>query len=98
MHLRGVFLLTPLSSKTNTSKFNRAFLLMWPSSVQIWSNKRERLHKLKSSTLEHQYGHCFVVWNANIAATTSCENAVFDLERTDSIKRVLKKSQVLRGL
>ena len=37
-------------------------------------------------------------WNANIAATTSCENAVFDLERTDSIKRVLKKSQVLQGL
>ena len=33
--LRGVFLLTPLSSKTNTSKFNRAFSLMWPSSVQI---------------------------------------------------------------
>ena len=37
-------------------------------------------------------------WNANIAAATLCENAVFDLERTDSIKRVLKKSQVLRGL
>ena len=34
----------------------------------------------------------------NIAATTSCENAVFDLERTDSIKRVLKKFQMFRGL
>ena len=34
----------------------------------------------------------------NIAAATSCEDAVFDLERTDSIKRVLKKSQVFRAL
>ena len=40
----------------------------------------------------------WLFWNANIAAATSCEDAVFDLERTDSIKRVLKKSQVFRGL
>ena len=44
----------------------RTFSLMWPASMQIYSNKRKRLHLRKEvnsqrTTLEHQHGCCFIV-------------------------------------
>ena len=45
--------------------FNRAFSLMWPASMQIYRNKRKRLHKKKVQPhrigFEHQHGRHFIV-------------------------------------
>ena len=43
----------------------RAFLLTWPASMQIYWNKRKRLHKKRVNSrridLEHQNGRHFIV-------------------------------------
>ena len=58
----------------------RVFLLAWPASTQIYGNKRKRLHKKRVQPqrigLGHQHGRRVDVWGINMAAVTSCENAL----------------------
>ena len=59
----------------------RVFSLTWPASMQIYWNKRKRLHKkrvqLPEDWLGHQHGRHFIVFSdTNLAAVTSCENTL----------------------
>ena len=54
------------------NELNRALSLTWPASMQIYWNKRKRLHKKKEFNvhrigLGHQYGHRDVMWKHSIA-------------------------------
>ena len=80
------FLLKGLLTNTTTKKptiVNRAFSLTWPASLQIYWNKRSRLHKKKVRlpqdwfghqhgrrfiVLEHQYGRRDVMWKHSMGA------------------------------
>ena len=58
----------------------RAFSLTWPASLQMFRKKRKRLHKKRVSNrvgLEHQDGRVSLFLNTNMAAMTSCENAIY---------------------
>ena len=62
-----------------TGNVNRAFSLTWPASMQIYWNKRKRLHKKGVQLPQDWFGtptwppfHCFA--DTNMAAVTSCEN------------------------
>ena len=48
-----------------------AFSLTCPASMQIYWNKRKRLHK-KGTQLPQDW----FAWDTNMAAVTSCENAL----------------------
>ena len=57
------------------------FSLTWPASMQIFWNKRKRLHKKRSQLPGDCFGtptwrpfHCFGL--TNMAAVTSCKNAL----------------------
>ena len=57
------------------------FSLTWPASMQIFWNKRKRLHKKRSKLPADCFGtptwppfHCFGL--TNMAAVTSCKNAL----------------------
>ena len=83
------FLLKGRLTNTTTKKptiVNRAFSLTWPASLQIYWNKRSRLHKKKVRlpqdwfghqhgrrfiVLEHQYGRRDVMWKNSIGAFLS---------------------------
>ena len=63
----------------------RVFSLTWPASVQIYWNKRKRLHKEKSSTAkglvwDTNMAAVLLFWDTNMAAVTSCENTLLDGE------------------
>ena len=80
------FLLKGRLTNTTTKKptiVNRAFSLTWPASLQIYWNKRSRLHKKKVRlpqdwfghqhgrrfiVLEHQYGRRDVMWKHSMGA------------------------------
>ena len=54
------------------------FSLTRPASMQIYWNKRKHLHKKRIQLpqeleLIHQHGRCFIFWNTNMAAMTSCQ-------------------------
>ena len=54
------------------NELNGAFSLTWPTSMQMYWNKRKRLHKKKEFNvhrigLEHQYGRRDVMWKHSIA-------------------------------
>ena len=74
------------TTTTNPTIVNRAFSLTWPASLQIYWNKRSRLHKKKVRlpqdrfgyqhgrrfiVLEHQYGRRDVMWKNSIGAFLS---------------------------
>ena len=71
----SVVKVTRLLSKEQLTSFTisvitaRVFSLTWPASMQIYWNKRNRLHK-KSST------PAGLVWDTNMATVTSCENTL----------------------
>ena len=62
----------------------RVFSLMWPTSMQIYWNKRKRLHTVRREFnsqrigLGHQHGRLFIVLDTNMAAVTSCENTLIN--------------------
>ena len=58
------------------------FSLTWPACVQIYWNKRKRLHKEKSSTLtglvwDTNMTAVSLFWDTNMAVMTSCENTQY---------------------
>ena len=58
---------------------NSVFSLTWPASMQIYWNKRKRLHKKKSSTptglvWDINMAVVSLFWDTNMAAMTSSEN------------------------
>ena len=59
----------------------RVFSLTWPASMQIYWNKRKRLHKKKSSTptglvWDTNMAAVSLFRDTNMAAVTSCENTL----------------------
>ena len=65
----------------------RVFSLTWPASIQIFWNKRKRLHMKKSSTptglvWDTNMAAVSLFWDTNMAAGTSCENTLFCKART----------------
>ena len=64
---------------------NRVFSLTWPTSMQIYWNKKKRLHNKRVQLPQDCLGtptwppfHCFR--NTNMAAVTSCQNALYYLK------------------
>ena len=61
---------------------NRAFSLTWPAAMLIYWNKRKHLHE-KSVQLPEDFvgtptmAAVSLLWNTNMAAVTSCENALY---------------------
>ena len=53
------------------NELNRAFSLSWPASMQIYWNKRNRLHKKRVQLPQD------LVWNTNMAAVTSCAETLY---------------------
>ena len=64
-------------------KSYRAFSLTLPASMQIYGNKRKRLHKERVQLPEDWFGTptcmaaVLLFWNTNMAAVTSYENAPY---------------------
>ena len=56
------------------------FSLTWPASMQIYWNKRKRLHKKRVQLRQDWFGTqtwpaaISLFWDTNMAAITSCEN------------------------
>ena len=72
---------------------NRVFSLTWPASMQIYWNKRKRLHKKRVQLPEDWYGiptwppfH----WNTKMAAVTSCENTLYNRHLHDGVILILR--------
>ena len=57
------------------------FSLTWPASMQIYWNKRKRLHKKRVQLPQDWFGTQtwppFLFWDTNMAAMTSCENTQY---------------------
>ena len=80
-----VVILDGVLKKSNSRRLlnnNRAFSLTWPASMLIYWNKRKYLDEKRVQLPENFLGtptwqpfHMF--WNTNMAAGTSCENALF---------------------
>ena len=64
---------------------HRAFSLTWRASTPIyWKKESVYIRKEFNSHrigLEHQHGRRFFFWNNNMAAVTSCENAILSFIR-----------------
>ena len=58
-----------LAAVMNSLRY-KAFSLTWLASMQMYRSKRKRLHKKRVRPTG-------IVWNTNMAAVTSCENALY---------------------
>ena len=62
-----------------TRKFkvaNRAFSLTWPASMLIYWNKKKRVKLPEDWFGTLTWPPLWLFWNTNVAAVTSCENAL----------------------
>ena len=62
---------------------NRVFSLKWPAPMQIYWNKRKRLHKKRVQFPRDWLGDTNMAavslfWGTNMAAMTSCENTQYN--------------------
>ena len=65
---------------TKKNEIYRVFSLTWPAYMQIYWNKRKRLHKKRVQLPEAWFGNMATVslfWDTNMAAVTSCENTLY---------------------
>ena len=54
----------------------RVFSLTWPAYMQIYWNKRKRLHKKRGLVWDINMAAVSLFWDTNMAAVTSCENTL----------------------
>ena len=60
----------------------RVFSLTWPASMQIYGNKRKRLHKKRVQLPQDFFwdtnmATVLLLWDTNMATMTSCENTLY---------------------
>ena len=76
-----------------------AFSLIWPASMQIYWNKRKRSHRKEFNShrtgLEHQHGRPSLFCNTDMAAMTSCENALYTRDVYFWLADVLQMADVI---
>ena len=65
------------SQENSNGRCYRVFSLTWPASMQIYWNKRKRLHKKRVQLPQDtNMAAVSLFWDTNMAAVTSCENAL----------------------